>query len=237
MALGKFDWPFLSTEVAGIVSKVGPNTTKFQIGDRVFGAVPGNMGNYTRADETLIQKIPSNASFAEAASMPLSYLTAVYALKHLGRLQMGESVLIQYATGGLGMAAMKVACSVGAKIYATVGSEKKRQVLINEFGIPNDRIFNSRSLEFTTDIMRATEGLGIDVILNAASGNAMHEAWRCIASFGRFIDVGRMDVHADDRLNLDVFKRNASFSSFDMGAIYLENPRLMARSVITKDAS
>ncbi|KAJ5266789.1 polyketide synthase [Penicillium angulare] len=229
VALGKFDWPYLSNEVAGIVTKVGPNTTKLQAGDRVFGAMPGNMGNYTRQHETLVQKIPTNASFAEATSMPISHLAAVYALKHLGRLQPDESVLIQSALGGLGIAAMQVARSVGAKIYATVGTEEKKKLLMSDYGIPAERIFNSRSLEFTAEIMRATQGLGIDVILNSTSGNAMHESWRCIASFGRFIDVGRMNVLADDHLSLDVFKRNASFSSFDMGVVLTENPRLFAR--------
>jgi NADPH:quinone reductase-like Zn-dependent oxidoreductase len=205
--------------------------TSFKPGDRVFGMVPGNMGNFLRSPASLVCRIPDGLPTDGAASMPVVYLTAIYAFKHLARLERGESVLIQSATGGLGMAAIQIAQSLGAEIYATVGTDDKRKVLVEEFGIPAHRIFNSRQLSAVEDILQATEQKGLDVILSSSGGDSMHETWRCIAPLGRFIDVGRTDVLGGGRLGLEVFKRNATFSSFDMGLIYRQKPSLISKYV------
>lgn len=168
-----------------------------------------------------------------AASMPVVYLTSIYALEHLARLEKGESILIQSATGGLGMAAIQIAQHLGAEVYATVGTDDKRRVLIEEFGIPANRIFNSRRLSAVNDIMQATGQKGIDVILCSSAGDSMHETWRCVAPLGRFIDVGRTDVLGGGRLGLEVFKRNATFSSFDLGLIYRQKPSLISKYVFS----
>lgn len=123
------------------------------------------MGNYLRSPAALVTKFPHGISAAGAASMPVAYLTSIYAFHHLARLEKGESVLIQSATGGLGMAAIRIAQLRGAVVYATVGTDDKRNVLIREFGIPASRIFNSRRLSAVDDLMRATDQKGIDVIL------------------------------------------------------------------------
>ncbi|KAI0853704.1 putative polyketide synthase [Daldinia vernicosa] len=228
VATAKFDWDYLSTEAAGIVSQVGSAVTSLRAGDRVFGFIPGNMGNYMRSPVTSVSKIPEGeSSFACAASMSVAYLTAIYALKHLARLSEGESVLIQSAAGGLGMAATRIAKSLGAKIYATVGSNAKRKKLIEEFDIPACRIFHSRDMSTVDEIIRASGRDGIDVILNNAGGDYMYEIWKCIAPLGRFIDVGRTDVLGKGKLSLEVFTRNATFSSFDMGLIYRQRPELV----------
>lgn len=229
MATAKFDWNYLSTEAAGVVSQVGSTVTSWKVGDRVFGFIPGNMGNYVRSPATLVSKIPEGESFARAASMPVAYLTAIYALKHLAKLSEGESVLIQSATGGLGMAAMRIAKSLGAKIYATVGSDVKRKKLIEEFDIPASQIFHSRDPKTADEIMRATGENGVDVILSNAGGDHMDETLRCTAPLGRFIDVGRTDVIGKGKLSMEVFRRNATLSSFDMGLIYRQKPSLVER--------
>ncbi|KAI1441986.1 KR domain-containing protein [Annulohypoxylon stygium] len=227
VATAKFDWNYLSTEAAGVVSQVGSTVTSWKVGDRVFGFIPGNMGNYVRSPATLVSKIPEGESFARAASMPVAYLTAIYALKHLAKLSEGESVLIQSATGGLGMAAMRIAKSLGAKIYATVGSDVKRKKLIEEFDIPASQIFHSRDPKTADEIMRATGENGVDVILSNAGGDHMDETLRCTAPLGRFIDVGRTDVIGKGKLSMEVFRRNATLSSFDMGLIYRQKPSLV----------
>ncbi|KAI0898729.1 hypothetical protein F4806DRAFT_506709 [Annulohypoxylon nitens] len=227
VATAKFDWNYLSTEAAGVVSQVGSTVTSWKVGDRVFGFIPGNMGNYVRSPATLVSKIPEGESFARAASMPVAYLTAIYALKHLAKLSEGESVLIQSATGGLGMAAMRIAKSLGAKIYATVGSDVKRKKLIEEFDIPASQIFHSRDPKTADEIMRATGENGVDVILSNAGGDHMDEILRCTAPLGRFIDVGRTDVIGKGKLSMEVFRRNATLSSFDMGLIYRQKPSLV----------
>ena len=114
MATARFDLNNLSTEGAGVVTRLGSAVTSFKLGDRVFGIIPGNMGNYLRSPASLVSKIPDELSTDGAASMPVVHLTSIYALKHLAGLAKGESVLIQSATGGLGMAAIQLAQSLGA---------------------------------------------------------------------------------------------------------------------------
>ncbi|KAI1311169.1 putative polyketide synthase [Xylaria venustula] len=229
VATARFDLNKLSTEGAGVVTRVGPGVKSLKIGDRVFGMIPGNMGNYLRSPASLVARIPDGLSFESAASMPVVYLTAIYAFQHLARLSPGESVLIQSATGGLGMAAIRVARLQGAEIYTTVGTAQKRRVLIEQFGIADHHIFNSRNTSAVGQMLQATGQRGFDVILSSAGGDSMHEMWRCIAPLGRFIDVGRTDVLGGGRVGLEVFKRNATFSSFDLGLVYRQRPNLISK--------
>lgn len=228
VALGRFDWNKHSTECSGLVSKVGPKVTNVKVGDAVFGAAPGNFGNYVRVPGQSMQKMNPSDEFEEVASMPVVYMTAIYAFQHLAHLKKGETVLIQSATGGLGMAAMRLAKHIGADIYATVGNAEKVHVLVEEFGIAEDHIFNSRELSTPSKILAATNGNGIDVILCSAAGEAMHESWRAIAPMGRFIEVGRTDILEHGKLGLEVFKRNATFSSFDLGLMNQQKPAFVA---------
>lgn len=231
MATGKFDWDKFSTECAGTVTEIGTAVRNVRVGDRVFGAVPGNMGNYIRGPAISVQQIPSGVKFEEAASMPVVFVTAVYAFVHLARLRRGESVLIQSATGGLGLAALQIARHLGSEIYATVGNAEKAQVLVEQFGIDEDHIFSSRELSACRKLMEATGYRGVDVILCSAAGELMHEMFGCIAPAGRFIEVGRTDIIENGNLNLEVFKRNATFSSFDLGLLNRQKPELVAEYI------
>ena len=228
MATGRFDWNNFSTECAGIVTKTGSAVKNLQVGDRVFGAVPGNMGNFIRGPSISVQQIPSKVEFEEAASMPVVYMTAIYAFMHLARLRRGESVLVQSATGGLGLAALRIARHLGADIYATVGNREKARVLVEEFAISEDHIFSSRELSACRKLMEATQEKGVDVILCSTAGEQMYEMVQCTAPAGRFIEVGRTDIMENGKLNLEVFKRNITFSSFDLGLLNRQKPHLIA---------
>ena len=163
--------------------------------------------------------------------MPVVYMTAIYAFMHLARLRRGESVLIQSATGGLGLAAIHIAHHLGAEIYATVGNGEKARVLVEEFDIAEDHIFSSRELSACRKLVDTTGNNGVDVILCSAAGEQMHEMFRCIAPGGRFIEVGRTDIMANGSLSLEVFKRNATFSSFDLGLLNRQKPELVAEYI------
>jgi NADPH:quinone reductase-like Zn-dependent oxidoreductase len=186
------------------------------------------MGIYLRCPVRLISKIPNGESFISAASMPVSYLAAIYALHRLARLEKGESVLIESAAGSLGIAVIQIAKHVGAVIYATVSSDEKKDFLVSKYNLLPSRIFRSRQPNLTEEIMRETEERGIDIILST-SQDMMHEIWRCIAPLGRFIDLGRTAVLGADKLSLEVFKRNASFASFDIRGIAKEKPNIIER--------
>ena len=186
------------------------------------------MGNFIRGPSISIQQIPSTYTFEEVASMPVVYMTAIYAFMHLARLRRGESVLIQSATGGLGLAALRIARHLGADIYATVGNIEKARVLVEEFGISENHIFTSRELSACRKLMEATREKGVDVILCSTTGEQMYEMVRCVAPAGRFIEVGRTDIMENGKLNLEVFEKNITFSSFDLGLLNHQKPQLVA---------
>ncbi len=231
VATGRFDLNNSSSECSGVVLRIGNTVHDVHIGDSVYGITPGNFGNYVRAPAISVQKMASGSNHAKMASMPIVYMTAVYAFIHLAHLSKGETVLIQSAAGGLGMAALRIARYVGAEIYATVGNPEKVKILVDKFGVARDHILSSRELSAIPKIMEATGKRGIDVILCSAAGEQMHETWRCIAPMGRFIEVGRTNVMEHGKLSLEVFKRNATFSSFDLGLLYQQNPQFCARYV------
>lgn len=98
----------------------------------------------------------------------------------------------------------------------TVGSAEKREFLKTEYGIPEDRMFSSRSISFAAELMEATRGRGMDVVLNSLTGDLLHESWRCLAENGNFIEIGKKDLLERNSLSMEPFSRNASYRSFDL---------------------
>ncbi|TRX95680.1 hypothetical protein FHL15_003234 [Xylaria flabelliformis] len=178
IATTKFDSNYQSHEGAGIICQVGSGVTSFKKGDHVFGLILGSMGTDIRCPAHHICKVPNGESSISAASMPVSYLAAMYSLHRLARLEKGESVLIESAAGSLGIAAIRIAQHLGAVIYATVGSSEKESFLVDKFSLERFRIFRSREPNLPEEIMRETGGKGIDVILSTSQGGTMHEIWR-----------------------------------------------------------
>lgn len=228
VATGRFDANNSSCEACGTITKVGASVRHLAPGDRVYGAIRGNFGNLVRGPAIFLQKTTSANKPEDMASIPVCYMTAVYAFMHLARLKAGEKVLIQAATGGVGIAALRIARHLGAEIYATAGTKSKQDVLVRKFGIPRSHIFSSRDEKLPNTIWDSTRGAGIDVILSSSSGEYLHELWRCIAPMGRFIEIGRVDILERGNLPLGVFERNATFASFDLGLIALQKPTLFA---------
>jgi NAD(P)-dependent dehydrogenase (short-subunit alcohol dehydrogenase family) len=160
--------------------------------------------------------MPENLSFRVAAGLSVVFVTAYCALYSIADIQRGESVLIHAAAGGVGQACIQLAKVRGAEIYATVGSTEKRDLLIDTYGISKDRIFSSRDLTFAQGIKRVTKGCGVDVAVNSLSGDALRATWDCIAPFGRFVEVGKIDIYSSARLNMEKFKNNVRFEFVDI---------------------
>jgi NADPH:quinone reductase-like Zn-dependent oxidoreductase/SAM-dependent methyltransferase len=219
VALGRFDLNNSSSEFAGVVTQLGSQVRDFSIGDRVYGFAFGNFGNYMRLPACLARRMPEKASFVSMATTPVVFASALYALKRVARLQAHDTVLIQSATGGLGIAAIQVAKLIGATVFATAGSERKRTYLREKHRIPASRIYDSREIPDIKRLLHITGGRGFDVVLNTSSGLIMDATWSAIAAQGRFVDVGRVDVHQNGTISLEPFNRNASFASFDLGRL------------------
>ncbi|KAK3345970.1 polyketide synthase [Lasiosphaeria hispida] len=227
IAMGQVASPYLGIECSGTVARVGANVTSLKVGDRVCAMSMGAFGTYARCRATSAALIPTGMSFQVAASVPVVYSTAYYGLIELARMEAGETVLIHAASGGVGQAAIQLAQMVGAEIYATVGSVEKKQLLIHKYSIPEDRIFYSRSTEFGPAVRAATGGRGVDVVINSLAGDLLRETWECLASFGRFIEIGKRDIVSNTRLEMAKFEYNCTFSSVDLTLVATERPKMM----------
>ncbi|KAJ9490163.1 hypothetical protein VN97_g3106 [Penicillium thymicola] len=231
-AVGIVDDYMLGDECAGIVRKVGKNVNPadFKSGDRVLALRPG------RGAHRSVVRNPAchcyrlgQMPFEQAAAVPLILTTAYYSLVDTARLQPGETVLIHAAAGGVGQMAIQIAQMIGANIIATVGSLAKRDLLISQYALADENILNSRDNSFVDGVMRLTDGRGVDVVLNSLAGELLHASWNSLATFGRFVEIGKRDIHENTTIGMEPFRRNVSFSSVDLVTIYKHNRQLGAR--------
>lgn len=188
----------------------------FEPGDRVVVIVGPAYSSLTRTNGNFVYKIPESMSLANAASIQVAFATAYYGLVDCANLQKGQKVLIHAASGGLGQAAVKISQHLGATIFATVGSSAKRQLLMENYGIPTSHIFSSRTTDFERGVMRLTGGEGVDVALNSLSGDALDATWRCVAKMGTFVEVGKTDIYRRNRLSMEPLDKNVRFASVDL---------------------
>ncbi|KAI1318470.1 acyl transferase domain-containing protein [Xylariaceae sp. FL0255] len=213
VAIGRLDGGSFGYDCAGLIRRTGSEVHDLQPGERVVLGGAGCMRAYPRTTAQWVVRIPKSLSFAAAASMP------------------GESILIHAAPGSTGQMAIWVARMIGAKIFATVGLDTKKQLLIDQFGIPADHIFYSRNTTFTKGVMRATGYRGVGVVLNSLSGDGLRASWECVALFGRFIELGKADIVGNSSLPMTSFARNVSFIAVDLHHMGLAAPDLAAKLV------
>ncbi|WP_197084544.1 type I polyketide synthase [Saccharothrix sp. ST-888] len=202
-------------ECAGVVTAVGPEVRHVRPGDTVLAADlrGGAFASYTTVPAAAVAPIPAGVDPTAAAGLPTAFLTAWYALRHVGRLSAGERVLIHSATGGTGLAAIAVAARLGAEVFATAGSDEKRQYL-RDMGIQH--VMDSRTLNFTEQIRAATAGQGVDVVLNSLSGQAIRAGLETLRPFGRFVELGVRDILSDAPLGLAPLRHNITMSTVDL---------------------
>ncbi|MGF1424944.1 SDR family NAD(P)-dependent oxidoreductase [Kitasatospora sp. LaBMicrA B282] len=213
-----FDDPGASggCDIAGTVTAVGPGVRHLRPGSRVAAMVPAAHSHAIgRADAAF--ELPETMSFQEGAGLPSVYLTAWTALHHLAHLQASERVLIHCASGGVGHAAIAVARSIGAEIFTTAGTEAKREYL-RTLGIRH--VHDSRSLDFADEIRAATDGAGVDVVLNCLTGPALRAGLELLRPGGRFVEIGKYDLYADTLLGMGALKRNISFHALDLQHLF-----------------
>ncbi|KAK4184985.1 hypothetical protein QBC35DRAFT_32555 [Podospora australis] len=219
-ALGIVPYPEagLGLEGGGIVLDVGPDVKDLHPGDRVMFLADGSFATHVVTPERLCARIPQRLSFEDAATMPAVFATALCSLINIGQLSKGQSVLIHSAAGGVGLAAIQFAQLVGAEIYATVGNEEKATYLVETFDLPRNRIFSSRDASFVQGVLRETKGRGVDLVLNSLSGELLHATWRCVAEFGKLVEIGKRDFLGGGKLDMDVFLGSRSYCCFYLDA-------------------
>ncbi|CAG8957353.1 hypothetical protein HYFRA_00010779 [Hymenoscyphus fraxineus] len=234
VALGRVDSATIGGECAGIVRRVSPNAvSKFKVGDRVVFNLLGVYKSYVRVNELCVHKIPDELSFAVAAAVPTNFVTVLHALFYIGRLQAGESILIHSAAGGTGQVAVQIAQHLEAEVYATVGTEDKKKLLMERYEISEDHIFSSRDVKFAQGIKAMTKGMGVDVVLNSLSGEGLVASWECVAAYGHFIEIGKKDIYARSNLPMWQFSKNTSFSGFDLMSMLEQRPKIVGDTLGT----
>ncbi|GAA2722298.1 MULTISPECIES: SDR family NAD(P)-dependent oxidoreductase [Streptomyces] len=212
-------------ECAGVVEAVGPGVTGVAVGDRVFGLAPSALASHVLTSEHALAPIPARMSFAEAATLPVVFLTVHYGLGHLARLQRGETVLVHGAAGGVGLAALQYARRCGARVIATAGTAAKRN-LLHVLGV--EHVLDSRDLAFAEQVRQITGGEGVDVVLNSLAGEAIARGLDVLRPGGRFVELGKRDIVEDKPLRLHPFSKNIAFFGVDLARLR-HHPELAMR--------
>ncbi|MEU3529766.1 SDR family NAD(P)-dependent oxidoreductase, partial [Streptomyces sp. NPDC038707] len=201
ITLGMYpDRPPLGGEGAGTVIEAGPGVTAWRPGDRVMGMMPGAFGPSAVADHRLLTAIPDGWSYTEAASVPIAFTTAWYALFDLGELRPGDRVLVHSGAGGVGMAAVRLALDSGAEVFATASPAKWDA--LRRLGLADDHIGSSRDTRF------ADRFPAMDVVLNSLAGELTDASLRLLADGGRFVELGKTDVRSPEGLIYRAFDLN-----------------------------
>ncbi|KAI0377221.1 putative polyketide synthase [Hypomontagnella monticulosa] len=219
-AMGQLKDRAMGLECAGIVTRIGAEARGkgYNIGDRVMALYTGaSFSSRVHVPWHSIVHIPKSISFEDAASLPLVFTIAYAGLVDAARLVPGRSVLIHAASGGIGQAAIMLAKHLGVtEIYATAGSQEKRDYIRREYGIPAERIFNSRDVSFALAVLAATNGRGVDLVLNSLPGPLLQASLDVVAPLGHLIEIGKGEIEVNSLLAFNSFSRGISLTSLDI---------------------
>lgn len=236
MAMGQMDVEILGKKCSGIITAVGKSVDSFKVGDRVATYIDSTFANLVYPLAEAVQGIPEDMPFEVAASIPIVYCTAYQAIFNVAHVRKGETVLIHAAAGGMGQATIMICQMLGAEVFTTCGTFAKKDFLMARFSIPEAHIFSSRDGNFAKGIMRMTRGRGVDVVMNSVASELLRLTLNCIASFGRFIELGKRDFFINTRLEMLRLAKNVTFAAVDLVALNNEKPELtveLFRSVMT----
>ncbi len=213
----------LGLEVAGRVLRIGSSVRHVQTGDEVIARVAeGFCGRVTASAPCVVHR-PKRLTPPQAAAIPLAFTTAWYSLCHLARMARGETVLLHSAAGGVGGAAIQLAQRAGATVIATAGTKEKREYL-RQMGV--EHVFDSRSLDFTNHVLEVTGGRGVDIVLNSLTGRFIAQSLKCLAPFGRFVELGKADIYRNSKLSLERLGENISYFVVDVDRLAVQKPEL-----------
>ena len=214
-------------EGSGVVVRTGDQVTSVAVGDRVCYTCSNAIANRLVLPEWLLYKIPKSCSLIKAASSLSVLQTAYYALIHQARMQSKHTVLIHSAMGGVGQMAIQLVKITGASFYATAGNKQKRAKLRSMGALG---VFDSHSLEWHRDLMEATGGKGVDIVLNSLAGQHLPLCLDSLSPGGWHCEIGKVDIYANNRIGMRILRKNLKFSAIDMDRLALDDPQL-ARKV------
>jgi acyl transferase domain-containing protein len=203
----------LGVECVGVVTEVGAGVADLPLGTRCFGYAPGSFATDVTVPAAFLAPVPEGLGFEQAAGIPVAFLTAHYGLHRLARLARGQRVLIHAGAGGVGMAAVQLALRCGAEVFATAGTEAKREVL-RSLGVAH--VLDSRSLAFADAIRAATGGEGVHVVLNSLAGDFIPASLGVVAQGGTFLELGKRGVMTTEQAARS--RPDVRYHLYDLGA-------------------
>ena len=196
LAIRVMEEGYLGGEVCGRVLEIGDEVSGVSVGDRVVALGFETFGSEAIVREEAVAPAPPDLPAAGLATMPTVFVSAAMSFDFAG-LKAGERVLIHAGSGGVGLAAIQMARAAGAEVFATASAPK--QAYLRSLGIKH--VFDSRQTKFGRQILEATEGAGIHVVLNSLTGEGFIEAsLSCLAQGGRFIELGRRDIYTKEEM-------------------------------------
>ena len=137
-------------------------------------------------------------------------------------MQKGETVLVHAGSGGVGQAAINIALHAGCVVYTTVGTPEKREFIKKRYPQLTDaNIFDSRSCSFEQDVMTATNGRGVDMVLNSLAVEKLQASMRCLAHGGRFLEIGKFDLANNNPLGMEMFLKETSFHGIMLDNLFV----------------
>ncbi len=214
------DVPF-GGECAGRVVAIGEGVEGLQIGDEVIAAnAIASMANFVTVPAQCVIGKPAHLSATEAATISTAFLTAYYGLHHLAGMKAGDRILIHAAAGGVGQAAVQLAQRAGAQVFATASPGKWD--FLKDMGV--EHTFNSRTLDFATEILELTEGKGVDIVLNSLNGDFIPKNLEVLAPNGRFIEIGKLGIWEESEIHAQ--RGDVAYFPFDLLEVSLKDPAL-----------
>ncbi|XP_061721884.1 fatty acid synthase-like [Cydia pomonella] len=194
---------------------------RLSTGKRIMGIVFRGLATSVMPDVNFMWDVPKHWSLKEAATVPVAYATAYYALVVRGHMRRGEAVLVHAGAGGVGLAAIEVALHAGCTVFTTVGSPDKRAFLRERFPhLPDTNIGNSRDCSFEQLVLRRTHGRGVHLVLNSLAGPQLQASLRCLGKGGRFLEIGKVDLSANTALGMAILLNNTAVHGILLDAFF-----------------
>ncbi|CAI7605122.1 unnamed protein product [Penicillium glandicola] len=212
-------------EVVGIVRRVGHGVKDLKVHDRVMALGQGSLASVIVQSEALCARLSEGLTFNDAAHLSLAYTTAIYALSHVARLTKGQSILIQRGATRIGIAAIQIAHSLEATIFALADDEEEAAHLAKDFHVPRSHIYLTSDPKFPESVLESTNALGVDVVLNSLPGELRNASWVCVAEFGIVIETEQSGIN--EKGDITAVRPNRGYSLVDMGRIQASKPELI----------
>lgn len=223
-ALGEVPAQWLGHDCCGVIEAVAPDVDSIRVGEVVVALAGGCFASTVIAPAAHTAPVPAGLDPVAAATLPVAFGTAFFALHECGGIDERSTVLVHAGAGGVGMAAIRLARTAGARVYATAGTPEKRALLLEE-GVAG--VFDSRSPEFAERVLAETGGRGVDLVLNSLTGPMLRAGFAALAPDGLFVELGKRELLSPTEVA--AIRTDVRYRAFDLREEVERDPGLLPR--------